>query len=93
MSGSVVTGQHDEMLKQVLDFFGIIPDHDLEIMQPNQSLYDVTADILKALQNFIASEDPSLVLVQGDTTKAFAGALCAFYQKVPVAHVEAGLRS
>ena len=62
-------------------------------MQPNQSLYDVTADILKALQNFIASEDPSLVLVQGDTTTAFAGALCAFYQKVPVAHVEAGLRS
>jgi len=88
-----VTGQHDEMLKQVLDFFGITPDHDLEIMQPNQSLYDVTADIVKALENVIVSEDPSLVLVQGDTSTAFVGTLCAFYKKVPVAHIEAGLRS
>ncbi|MGA2467889.1 MAG: UDP-N-acetylglucosamine 2-epimerase (non-hydrolyzing) [Thermodesulfobacteriota bacterium] len=88
-----VTGQHDEMLKQVLDFFGITPDHDLEIMQPNQSLYDVTADIVKALENVIVSEDPSLVLVQGDTTTAFVGTLCAFYKKVPIAHIEAGLRS
>jgi UDP-N-acetylglucosamine 2-epimerase (non-hydrolysing) len=55
MSGSVVTGQHDEMLKQVLDFFGKIPDHDLEIVQPNQSLYDVTADILKTLADVIVS--------------------------------------
>ena len=88
-----VTGQHDEMLKQVLDLFGIMPDYDLEVMQPNQSLFDVTAEILKALENVIASENSSLVLVQGDTTTAFVGALCAFYKKVPVAHIEAGLRS
>jgi len=88
-----VTGQHNEMLQQVLDFFRITPDYNLEIMQPDQSLYDVTADIIKSLENVIASENPSLVLVQGDTTTAFIAALASFYQKVPVAHIEAGLRS
>ncbi|MDI6889850.1 MAG: UDP-N-acetylglucosamine 2-epimerase (non-hydrolyzing) [Thermodesulfovibrionales bacterium] len=88
-----VTGQHNEMLHQVLDFFRIEPDYDLNIMQPDQSLYDVTANTIKFLENVIASENPSLVLVQGDTTTAFIGALASFYQKVPVAHIEAGLRS
>ena len=88
-----VTGQHNEMLQQVLDFFRITPDYNLEIMQPDQSLYDVTADIIKAIEQVFVSGAPELVLVQGDTTTAFIGALASFYQKVPVAHIEAGLRS
>ena len=88
-----VTGQHDEMLYQVLDFFGIKPDYDLNIMCPDQSLYDVTANILKALEEVITRESPLVAIVQGDTTTAFIGALASYYQKVPVAHVEAGLRS
>jgi UDP-N-acetylglucosamine 2-epimerase (non-hydrolysing) len=88
-----ITGQHDEMLHQVLDFFRIEPDYDLNIMQPDQSLYDVTARILTSLEDIVKRESPSVALVQGDTTTAFIGALASFYQKVPVAHIEAGLRS
>jgi UDP-N-acetylglucosamine 2-epimerase (non-hydrolysing) len=88
-----VTRQHNEMLYQVLDFFGIKPGYDLNIMRPDQSLYDITATILKSLQEVITIESPSLVLVQGDTTTAFIGALASYYQRVPVAHIEAGLRS
>lgn len=88
-----VTGQHREMLYQVLDFFDIKPDYDIKIMHHDQSLFDVTADILRGLENVLATEKPDVVLIQGDTTTAFVGALVAFYMKVPVAHVEAGLRS
>jgi UDP-N-acetylglucosamine 2-epimerase (non-hydrolysing) len=88
-----VTGQHNEMLYQVLDFFWIKPDHDLNIMKPDQSLFDVTANILKSLEEVISKESPSVVFVQGDTTSAFIGALASYYKKVLVAHIEAGLRS
>ncbi len=88
-----VTGQHREMLHQVLEFFEILPDFDMNVMQPNQSLFDVTCSIIKSLEKVLLAERPDLVLVQGDTTTAFTGALAAFYGKVPVAHIEAGLRS
>ncbi len=89
----VVTAQHREMLDQVLDVFGITPDYDLDLMQPRQSLFDLTAAVLKSLQRVLEAERPDFVLVQGDTTTTFAGALAAFYCKVPVGHVEAGLRT
>ncbi len=88
-----VTAQHREMLDQVLQFFSIRPDYDLNIMRPNQTLFDVTADGLKALQQVFDDAKPDLVFVQGDTTTSFIGALAAYYKKVKVAHVEAGLRS
>lgn len=88
-----VTGQHSEMLHQVLHFFGIKPDYDLNIMKPGQQLNDITADILKSLGEVLSKESPSVVLVQGDTTTAFIGALASYYQKMPVCHIEAGLRS
>ena len=88
-----VTGQHNEMLHQVLDFFKITPDYNINIMTHDQSLFDITADILKELEIVLVKENPNLVLVQGDTTTAFIGALAAFYMKIPVAHIEAGLRS
>lgn len=88
-----VTGQHREMLRQVLNVFGITPDHDLAVMLPNQTLAGMTARILEGLEAVIVKEKPDLVMVQGDTTTAFAGALAAFYRRVPVAHVEAGLRT
>ncbi len=88
-----VTAQHREMLDQVLQFFSIRPDYDLNIMRPNQTLFDVTADGLKALQEVFDDAKPDLVFVQGDTTTSFIGALAAYYKKVKVAHVEAGLRS
>ncbi len=88
-----VTGQHREMLRQVLEFFEILPDFDMDVMRPNQSLFDVTCSIIKSLEDVLNSERPDLVLVQGDTTTAFCGALAAFYRQVPVAHIEAGLRS
>lgn len=87
------TGQHREMAGQVLSFFSIKPDFDLNIMTPNQSLFDLTAACLKGLESVIERSSPDLILVQGDTTTAFAGALAGFYRKVPVAHIEAGLRS
>src|SRR3972149_754622 len=88
-----VTGQHNEMLQQVLDFFVISPDYNINIMTHDQSLFDITADILKELEVVLVKENPDFVLVQGDTTTAFIGALAAFYMKIPVAHIEAGLRS
>ena len=88
-----VTAQHMEMLDQVLRFFEIIPDFDLKIMKPDQSLFDLTADSLKELKAVIEGESPALVFVQGDTTTAFVGALAGFYGGVKVAHLEAGLRS
>lgn len=88
-----VTGQHKEMLYQVLDFFQIVPDYDLEVMKPNQSLFNVTADILTRLEPVLDQENPDVVVVQGDTTSVLAGALAAFYKKIKVAHLEAGLRS
>ena len=88
-----VTGQHREMLDQVLRLFEIIPDHDLDIMRADQSLTEVTAAALTGLDAVIASERPDWVVVQGDTTTAMAAALVAFYHRVRIAHVEAGLRS
>lgn len=88
-----VTAQHREMLDQVLQFYTIRPNHDLDIMRPNQTLPDLTASALGALAEVIATERPDLVVVQGDTTTTMATALAAFYAQVPVAHVEAGLRT
>src|SRR5689334_13851847 len=88
-----VTAQHRQMLDQVLNFFKIIPDYDLDIMMPEQSLYQVTAEALKALEKVFKDYTPDLVFVQGDTTTSFVGALAAYYSKVKIAHVEAGLRS
>ncbi len=89
----VTTGQHREMLGQALDQFGITPDYNLGIMQPGQAVADVTVDSLRGVEEIISGEKPDLVLVQGDTTSAFAGSLAAFYQKVEIGHVEAGLRT
>jgi UDP-N-acetylglucosamine 2-epimerase (non-hydrolysing) len=90
---TVVTGQHRSMLDQVLDLFGIVPDHDLGIGQDRQTLAGVTQRALAGLDELIGLEKPDLVVVQGDTTTTFAGALAAFYHRVPVAHMEAGLRT
>jgi UDP-N-acetylglucosamine 2-epimerase (non-hydrolysing) len=92
-AGICVTGQHNEMLYQVLDFFKIRPDHDINVMTHDQSLFDISADILKSLKSILAGEKPDVILVQGDTTTAFIGALAGYYLKIPVAHIEAGLRS
>lgn len=88
-----VTAQHREMLNQVLNFFNISPDFDLNIMIPDQSLFDITANILKGLEKVLEETKPDLIFIQGDTTSAFVGALAGFYKKVKVAHIEAGLRS
>jgi UDP-N-acetylglucosamine 2-epimerase (non-hydrolysing) len=88
-----VTGQHRQMLDQVLDFFHINPDHDLSIMEEKQTLFDITTKVINGLHNIYTSENPDAVLVHGDTPTAFAAALAAFYMKIPVGHVEAGLRS
>jgi len=88
-----VTAQHRGMLDQVLAAFGVIPDYDLDLMQPGQSLAQLTARILSKLEPVIAWERPDMLLVQGDTTTTFSGALAGFYQNVPVGHVEAGLRT
>jgi len=88
-----LTGQHREMLQQVMDFFGIEADFNIDLMRPGQTLYDITSDALKGLERVLDESAPDLVLVQGDTTTAFTGALAAFYKKIKVAHVEAGLRS
>jgi UDP-N-acetylglucosamine 2-epimerase (non-hydrolysing) len=89
----VVTGQHREMLAQVLGLFAIVPDHDLGILEPRQTLTAVTTRALAGLEPLLETERPDAVLVQGDTTTTFAGALAAFYQRVPVVHLEAGLRT
>ena len=88
-----VTGQHREMLAQVLDLFGITPDIDLGLMQPDQTLTDVAASVLTQVRRVIDEIAPRVVIVQGDTTSAMAAGLAAFYARVDVAHVEAGLRS
>lgn len=88
-----VTAQHREMLDQVLKFFNITPDYDLNIMKPGQSLFDVTIESLKGLQPVIDDCTPDIIFVQGDTTTVLCGALAGFYKKIRVAHLEAGLRS
>ena len=89
----VSTGQHKEMLQQVLDIFDISPDYDLEIMSKNQTLVGITTAILTKLTPILEQELPDVVLVHGDTTTAFVGGLAAFYNQVPIGHVEAGLRT
>ena len=88
-----VTGQHREMLDQVLEVFGITPDFDLNIMKPGQDLYDVTCRVLTGLRDVLKEVQPGMVLVHGDTTTSSATALAAFYQQIPVGHIEAGLRT
>lgn len=89
----VATGQHREMLDQVLRVFGVRPDRDLHVMRPGQTLFDVTCDVLSGLRKVMEYEEPDVVLVHGDTTTSFAAALAAFYLQIPVGHVEAGLRT
>ncbi len=88
-----VTAQHRHLLDQVCDAFGITPDIDLDLMQPDQTLTQSASRILGALEPVLKAERPDIVLVQGDTTTTFCGALAAFYQRIPVGHVEAGLRT
>ena len=88
-----VTGQHREMLDQVLTAFSIMPDYDLDIMETQQTLSSITTKALLGLQDVLTEAKPDMVLVHGDTTTTFASALAAFYQRIPVGHVEAGLRS
>ena len=89
----LVTGQHREMLDQVLDIFEIVPDYDLDIMKHNQSIVDVTSEVVKGIDKILKEFSPDVLLVHGDTTTSFAAALAAFYNQVKVGHVEAGLRS
>ena len=88
-----VTGQHRQMLDQMLKFFEIAPDHDLAVMRPNQDLYGLTARLIESMQPVLAAQKPDAILVQGDTTTAFAAALAGFYARIPSGHVEAGLRT
>jgi len=88
-----VTAQHREILDQVLDLFNIVPQYDLNIMKSKQSLTGITCSVLQGLEDIFESEKPNIVLVHGDTTTTFAAALAAFYRKIPVGHVEAGLRT
>lgn len=89
----VVTAQHREMLDQVLELFQIVPDYDLNLMKDKQDLFSITNGVLTGLKEIMEREKPELVLVHGDTTTTFAAALAAFYQRIPVGHVEAGLRT
>lgn len=88
-----VTGQHREMLDQVLDFFGIIPDYDLQIMKPTQTLTSITTSVLEGMEAVLEEAQPDVVLVHGDTSTSMSAAMAAFYKKIPVGHVEAGLRT
>src|ERR1035437_5136764 len=88
-----VTAQHRAMLDQVLNAFEVIPDRDLDIMRPGQTLYQSTYRIIAALEPVLAEEQPDIALVQGDTTTTLCGALAAFYAKTPIGHIEAGLRT
>lgn len=88
-----VTAQHRQMLDQVLEAFNIVPDYDLDVMKTNQTLTDITSRVLMGLDSVIKEVNPDLILVHGDTTTTFAGALAAFYNQVPIGHVEAGLRT
>ena len=86
-----VTAQHREMLDQVLELFEITPDYDLDIMKPGQDLYDVTSNVLLGMKPVLTDFKPDVVFVHGDTSTTFAASLAAFYQQIPVAHIEAGL--
>lgn len=88
-----VTGQHRQMLDQVLEVFNIEPDYDLDIFKPGQSLTDITVNSISGIEKVLEKETPDVLLVQGDTTTVFSGALAAFYQKIKIGHVEAGLRT
>ena len=88
-----VTGQHRQMLDQVLEVFDIHPDYDLNIMAPNQDLYDITSKVLLGMRDVLKEFQPAIVFVHGDTTTSMAASIAAFYQQIPVAHVEAGLRT
>ena len=88
-----VTAQHRQMLDQVLELFQIIPDYDLDIMQPGQDLFDITSNVLLRMKTVLKTEKPDFVLVHGDTTTSMATAMAAFYLQIPVGHVEAGLRT
>lgn len=88
-----VTGQHRQMLDQVLKIFDVVPDYDLSIMRDNQTLFDITSSVLNSIKDVLTKEKPDVVLVHGDTTTTFATALACFYLKIPVGHVEAGLRT
>ena len=88
-----VTGQHREMLDQVLKMFKVVPDYDLSVMKPGQTLFDITSDVLTKIKAVLEKENPDVILVHGDTTTSFAAALAAFYLQIPIAHVEAGLRT
>lgn len=89
----IVTAQHREMLDQVLKVFKITPDYDLNIMKRNQTLSNITSDVLQGIEEVLLKEKPDMVLVHGDTTTSFASALAAYYQQIPIGHVEAGLRT
>ncbi len=89
----IVTGQHRQMLDQVLEQFDLTPDYDLDIMHKDQTLFDITTTILTKLRDVFTEVKPEIVLVHGDTTTAFAAALCCFYMQIPIGHVEAGLRT
>lgn len=88
-----VTGQHREMLQQVLDCFEVVPDYNLDIMQDKQTLFDVTVNIINKISSVLEEVKPDVVLVHGDTSTTFVTSLCAFYKQIPVGHVEAGLRT
>src|SRR5665647_1204097 len=88
-----LTGQHREMLDQMIDAFGLPVDHDLSVMRRAQTLTHITTAVLQGLEPLLDAESPDMVLVHGDTTTTFATALAAFYRQIPVAHVEAGLRT
>lgn len=88
-----VTGQHRQMLKPVLEVFGVIPDYDLNVMKDRQTLYDITCEILNGMKQILDDEQPDIVLVHGDTSTSYAAALACFYSGIPVGHVEAGLRT
>lgn len=88
-----VTGQHRQMLDQVLSTFGVVPQYDLNVMRADQTLTTITADVLAGMRDVLQKEQPDVVLVHGDTTTSFAAGLAAFYERIPVGHVEAGLRT
>ena len=88
-----VTGQHREMLDQVLHLFEIVPDFDLNVMKKSQSLFDITIEVMIGLREIIKTHDFNYIFVHGDTTTSFSAAISAFYEKVPVVHIEAGLRT
>lgn len=90
---TISTGQHKQMLTQILDRFSITVDYEMDLMEPNQTLFRLSSKAISAFEKVISESTPSMLLVQGDTTTAFIGALCAFYSKIPVGHIEAGLRT